>query len=114
MCRYCAGQGVFTPPPHTYTHSDFVVGAWYRHLLLAFRNNFEYFDQSLASALTGKYSGLKDCEMTADLIHYKRGYQILYTMASRAGHPAIAMMPSSPQVPMQTNKQSLHEYLQEY
>ena len=70
VCRYCAGQGVFTPPPHTYTHSDFVVGAWYRHLPPIFQNNFEYYDHSLASALTGKYSGLKDCEAMADLIHY--------------------------------------------
>ena len=113
VCRHGAGFGVYVPPFATMVHDNH-SGMWYMDLPNHCRDHWEFYDQVLHQALTGRSGNLGDSDLTRHLLAEFSGYQILWLLASIAGHPGVSITAMHFMMPIQRRDKSLHEYMQDW
>ena len=111
VCRHSVGFAVYVPPFATMVH-DHHFGLWYPDLPGHARDYWEFYDQVLHQALTGRAADLSESELTRHLTSEFSGYQILWLLANIAGHPGVSISAPYPTMPTQRRDASFHDYMQ--
>ena len=93
------------------THANH-TGLWYHDLPDHCYAFWPFYDQTLQQALTGSSANLGDSDLTRHLVQEFSGYQILWLLASIAGHPGVAISVLQPTMPRQRRDTSFHDYMQ--
>ena len=100
VSQHCASFAIYAPPPHT-LRAGSNIGAWFSFLPpYTKRQATAIFDGLIAQALRSKYSGLVTHPELVSLLQAPRqGYDIIYSLASYAQHPALQEFPDNVREP---------------
>ena len=112
VSQHCASFAIYSPPPHT-LRAGSNIGAWFRSLPpYTKRQCSSIFDGLLAQAFRSKYTGLSSHPELLSLLQPPRqGYDIIYSLASYAQHPALQEFPDHVREPRQLRDTTLDRYI---
>ena len=112
VSQHCASFSIYAPPPHT-LRAGSNIGAWFPFLpAYTKRQVTAVFDGLIAQALRSKYSGLVTHPELVSLLQAPRqGYDIIYSLASYAQHPALQEFPDNVREPRQSRDTTLDRYI---
>ena len=110
VVSHSLGYHVYVPLFHCmlYAHAQ---GLWFDDLPSHCRDKFHFYDECLRQALTSSSAGLADCDLTRHLVTQTSGYQIIWRLASIAGHPSLQSGTPAVTMPRQSSKMSFTEYM---
>lgn len=115
VSQHCASFAVYSPPPHT-LRAGSNIGAWFQALPPYTRRQCNsVFDGLLAQAFRSKHAGLSGHPELLSLLQPPRqGYDVIYSLASYAQHPALQEFPDHVREPRQLRDTTLDRYIQQW